>query len=385
MKILKGWSLILAMMLVCLLVGVGVLAACAAPAPVPAPAPAPAPTPAPVPAPLPEPQEVFHWKVTTLSGHGRAGSGRQITEWAERLEAGSGGRIKTTMYYGQSLLASKEQLRGVSVGVADAALIYPSYYPGEMPLATGYYCPGIGPPRIDQYMLAAFETSRTYPPSIAEFERWNILPATYFVSGAREYISMKPIRTAADWKGKNLREPGDAGKVFEYLGAIVIFLPTPEIYTGLSSGLVDTVGFPRKSHYDYKFWEVAKYYTYDVMAPCSAGQVIMNKDSFEALPEDLQDYILGELRMDMVKWVANVQYGSEETQRIMDLIEAAGVELIKFAEADLPKIAAATEMVQAEWVKRVGEIAGEEVARGFVEEFARIGKEFKEKYPEGLK
>ncbi len=96
------------------------------------------------------------------------------------------------------------------------------------------------------------------------------------------------IRTPEDIAGLRFRVPGSALfiDIFEALGAKPVPLPGGEIYTGIQLGTVVGQDNSITNQYDFKTYEVAKYFTvWNYVADTSA--LFMNKELWDTIsPED---------------------------------------------------------------------------------------------------
>lgn len=112
---------------------------------------------------------------------------------------------------------------------------------------------------------------------------WPMTPEL-FLSG------VVPIRSLDDIKGLKIRTAGEDGKILTAMGASVVSLPPAEIYESVQRGVIDayqwnTPAYDRQVH----MHEVAKYmYVSPVRQPTALTALIVNKDSWAALPDDLK-------------------------------------------------------------------------------------------------
>jgi len=114
-------------LLVVLVTGL-IFAGCAAPAPASKPAPAPTPAPAPAPAKTVELRLATH----TPGTHYMVKAG--FEPWAKKIEEGTKGRVKVTLYVAGALGKVPETWDMVRKGVAEIGMVVPSAVPGLFPL-----------------------------------------------------------------------------------------------------------------------------------------------------------------------------------------------------------------------------------------------------------
>ncbi|WP_114390741.1 C4-dicarboxylate TRAP transporter substrate-binding protein [Notoacmeibacter marinus] len=107
--------------------------------------------------------------------------------------------------------------------------------------------------------------------------------------GQRHMLSDKPISSPADLDGMTFRVlPNKMWiETFGALGARPTQLPWPEVYSGLSAGVVEAAEAPLPSIYGAKLHEVKKVVSLTGHFKAFTG-LIMNADYLASLPEDIQ-------------------------------------------------------------------------------------------------
>jgi TRAP-type C4-dicarboxylate transport system substrate-binding protein len=98
-----------------------------------------------------------------------------------------------------------------------------------------------------------------------QLEPKGIKTITWITSGARNFFSQKPIRSAADLKGMKIRVMASPVMIntMKALGASGVPTAWGELYTALQTGVVDAAENNHPSLISMKFYEVTKYYTLD--------------------------------------------------------------------------------------------------------------------------
>ena len=109
--------------------------------------------------------------------------------------------------------------------------------------------------------------------------------------------SVRPIKTPEDFKNLKMRVSSSLGSVrglqnmASGTGMTVETIPWGDLYNALAKGVVDGCWDMWPSLVEERHYEVMKYYTsLDWM--WDANQVVINKDLWDDLPEDLQEAIL---------------------------------------------------------------------------------------------
>lgn len=100
----------------------------------------------------------------------------------------------------------------------------------------------------------------------------------------------KEINSVEDLKGMRLRIAGLAGRMFSEMGASTQLIPGGEILTAMERGVIDGLQF--NNPYDdlaLGLNRVAKYYYYPCFQhPAAPLSLYVNKDAYNALPEEYQ-------------------------------------------------------------------------------------------------
>jgi TRAP-type mannitol/chloroaromatic compound transport system substrate-binding protein len=155
----------------------------------------------------------------------------------------------------------------------------------------------------------------------------------------------KEIKSLDDLKGLKMRIPGFAGEVMAKLGVEVTNIAPAELFMALERNSIDALEWVGPSM-DIKmgFHKVAPYYYTGWHEPASEMQFMVNKDSFNKLPKDLQKILVVAMRVaaydmyiqdydlnatawqEMKKEYPNIQ-GKTLPKDVMDALKKANKEL----------------------------------------------------------
>ena len=275
--------------------------------------------------------ETFEWSCVTSWPPRLPGLGMAPENLATRVEAASNGRLRIKVYAGGELVPPFEVFDAVSRGTV------------EMGHGASYYHKG----KVD---AAQFFTSIPFGMTNTELNGW-----MYYGGGLELYQELyapfnlvpfptgntgvqmggwfnKEINSIEDLQGLKMRIPGLAGEVFTAAGGTSVTLPGSELYTSLQTGVIDALEWV--GPYNDRilgFHQVAQYYYYPGWhEPGSVLEFIVNRDSFEALPLDLQAIVRQAARassQDMLD-----EYTARNNESLRELIEDHGVELRRFPD-----------------------------------------------------
>jgi TRAP-type mannitol/chloroaromatic compound transport system substrate-binding protein len=105
-------------------------------------------------------------------------------------------------------------------------------------------------------------------------------------------LSKTPVNRLADVKGMKIRAGGALGEVLTKAGASATNIPGGELYTALSTGLIDGVIYGTiKGAMSIGLHESAKYCVKDIHGPHFLADYFINEKVWSSLPADLQEVI----------------------------------------------------------------------------------------------
>ena len=262
----------------------------------------------------------------------------------------TGGNFKIKIHYGGAISPGKENLDGIKIGSHEAANFCTSYHPGKNPAGTVLDLPFL--PMADLTVQAkVHEDFYGHPEWKKEMKRWNAIPIFSGILPQYEAMGVgEPPRTAADFEGMRVRALGGIGGFFTKLGAIPTTVVAAETYTALERGIVQAITFPYSYTFGaYRLHEISKWFTEGMILGAVNCPIVMNVDSFNALPEEYRA-----LFDDDLKWNAYnaliAAYKEADVKWIP--IYHANMEVIKFTKeqhAEFVKIGA--QPVWDEWVE----------------------------------
>jgi TRAP-type mannitol/chloroaromatic compound transport system substrate-binding protein len=234
-------------------------------------------------------QQVFHWKLVTTWPKGFPGLGTAPEKFAAMVNKMSRGRLQIKVYGAGELVPALGVFDAVSTGGAEAGHGAAYYWKGKLPSSIFFTAVPFGMTAQEMngwlYHGGGLELWReAYAP-------FNLIP----MAGGNTGVQMagwfnKEINSIADVKGLKMRIPGSGGEVWNRLGGTSVTLPGGELYTSLQTGVIDATEWVAPyNDLAFGFHEVAKYYYYPGWhEPGSTLELIINKQAFEALPEDLK-------------------------------------------------------------------------------------------------
>jgi TRAP-type C4-dicarboxylate transport system substrate-binding protein len=220
--------------------------------------------------------------------------GVRALEWMDVVKERTEGRVQIEGYFSESLLKSADTYRGVEEGLADIALyvIGANYV---LQLNRVIDLPGTGIPGERAYMEIYQKLRDKYPELEEEYGnvfplRMIGLPAEHIHTTAKFHL----VRTPEDMAGIKTYANALWTEQLDTVGAAVMEVFPMDWYTSLDTNLIQGMVIHWNAVYDSGLTELFQYHAV-VGASGTGAQVIgwiMNRDSFNQLPSDIQQIIL---------------------------------------------------------------------------------------------
>ncbi len=228
-------------------------------------------------------QIVIKWSHALPVG-GTMGVG--ATKFAEAVQSRMGDRVKVEVFPAAQLYKSLDGINALRRGEVQIVHEGNAYLSSLVPQAGVFELPFIfetweqGFAAVDG-PVGEEVFKRLEPKGIKVIA--NFALAFYDVVNAK-----RPVKTLADLKGLKIRALGRVSELaLKELGASTVSISASELYTALSSGVIDGVVISPVSIFDRKLYEVQKYLTLSheqfVFLP-----VMVNKKFWDGLPADVR-------------------------------------------------------------------------------------------------
>lgn len=295
--------------------------------------------------------EQFHWKLVTTWPKNLPGLGTAPENFARIVDEMSGGRLTVRVYGAGEIVPAFEVFDAVSQGVADAGHGAAYYWKGKIPWAVFFTAIpfGLNAQEMNAWLhygggLELWQ--ETYAPA-------NIIP----LAGGSTGVQMagwfnREINSVDDLKGLKMRIPGLAGEVFAAAGGIAVRIPGSEIYTSLQTGVIDATEWVGPyNDLALGLYQVAKYYYYPGWhEPGPTLEFIVNQQSFDALPPDLQaivTYAARAINQDMLD-----EFTARNNAALRTLVDEHGVQLRRLPDDVLRALWRSSEVVMQELIAK---------------------------------
>lgn len=206
-----------------------------------------------------------------------------IEPWAESLKEDSNGRINIQIFPAQQLGAAPDHYDMARDGIADITYVNPGYQAGRFPIYSVLEIPF----HMNNATDGAKAFHEWYAP-IAEKEMSDVKFCLANPHDPGTIHSKTPVHVPADIKGMNVR-PAHAtmARFVNSLGGASVQVPAPEAREALANGTADAITFPWNSIYIFGI-DSEVHYHLDMPFYVSGQLLLINKDTYNGLPDDLR-------------------------------------------------------------------------------------------------
>lgn len=219
----------------------------------------------------------------------------QMERWAKEVEKKTNGKVKVQTFPGGTLLPAKNIFDGVISGMADIGNFAMSYQPGRFPISEAVDLPvGFANARVASLVL--FDLIEKY--NAKEFEKVKVL--IFFTCPPANLMTSKPVKSLKDLKGMEIRVSGTSVDVLKNLGGSGIAMPQSDTPEALQKGVVKGNFSSMEVLKDFNYAAYTPYVTLVNLQVVSFA-VVMNKDKWNALPDDVKK-IFDDMRREQAEW-----------------------------------------------------------------------------------
>ena len=284
-------------------------------------------------------------------------------------------RIEWQEAFGGQLYSANATLSSVEDGVTDIGWVFSYLEASSMPLSqvTAYT------PFATNNVPAQLETMRALYESVPEFrEEWEQYNLVYLgATGSDSYdvYTTRPIKSLDDLQGMRISAPGTLANWLRGTGANAVDGALTTFYTDIQTGVSDGVLSLALGVLPSRLYEVAPYVTRVRMGTVYSGGLAINRDAWDALPEDVQAAMLA----------AGDHYSKAHASDLMERQPAAMERIVELGkDQSTPVIVSELSAEERQrWVDALPDLAGEWAASA--EERGLPGRDFLSAYMNGLR
>ena len=272
-----------------------------------------------------------------------------LKPWGEQLAAATNGRITIEHFDAMSLGGRPPELMDQARdGVVDLAMTVVGYTPGRFPRTEVFELPFM--------MTNPVATAKAYWEMVAtdlqnnEYRDVKVLGA--WVHGPGVIHTQDGVNSLEDMQGLTLRGPTRViNDLLSELGAEPVGMPLPAIPEAISRGVVKGTVIPWEVTSSIRLSELVSHHTEFAGTESlytAAIVLVMNKDRYEALPDDLRAILDAEAGEKLSSFATQVMWDMDAPAR--QIAVDAGNTITTLDEAEVARWKAASQPVIDRWI-----------------------------------
>jgi tripartite ATP-independent transporter DctP family solute receptor len=182
--------------------------------------------------------------------------------FASRVKELTNGEITVQVYHSRQLGDARDNVENVRNGSIAITTLSVSNLSQVLPVLDVWSLPYIF--KSDSHYWYVLNHPKSWE-FMKQLEPKGMKIISWITSGARNFFTQKPVRSAADLKGMKIRVMASPVMIntMKAFGASGVPVAWGELYTALQTGVVDGAENNHPSLISMKFYEVSKYYTLD--------------------------------------------------------------------------------------------------------------------------
>ncbi|QGU00407.1 TRAP transporter solute receptor, unknown substrate 3 [Candidatus Syntrophocurvum alkaliphilum] len=271
-----------------------------------------------------------------------------LEPWADEIESTTDGRIKIHIHPAETLLQADAIYDGVDHKLADIGLSCFSYTRGRFPVSEVFELPGITYESSEVASIVAWEGINKINPQEVQDTKLLML----FTTGPGHLYTKEPVRSLEDLMGMDIRATGLSAKTLTELGANPIPMSQAGAYEALSRGVVKGNLGPIEV---LKGWNQANVTQYVTKTPFLYNNVFfitMNKDSWAALDNELQETML-EINEKYLYEVAAGLWDKQNEEALEWIVEEKNMKTFTLTEEEKERWKSQVNTIQDDFVNEM--------------------------------
>lgn len=251
----------------------------------------------------------IEWKLPTSFPAKAPGVGTNVTSFAARVNAMSGGRLTLKVFSGGELVPPFGVEDAVQQGTAEIGHSTPYYAASKNSALHFFSTVPFGLSAVEHTAWLRFGGGQDLWNEI--YAERGLVPFYSGNSGVQAAGWFKnEIKSLEDLAGLNMRIAGLGGEAMRKVGVNAVLLPPPEIFTSFKTGAIDAAEWVGPM-LDQAFGlnKVANYcYLPAFHEPSAALEIVVNKDAYDSLPADLRAVIANAAEATSVETLSQFDY-----------------------------------------------------------------------------
>jgi len=279
---------------------------------------------------------------------------KMIEPWARRVEEQSDGRIKIEIFPSMSLGGKPPELYGqVRDGTADFVWTLLGYTPGVFPRSEVFELPLV---HAGSARASTIALNKSLDMLAGDFTDVQVV-FLHTHDGNLIHSASKPVKSFDDVNGMKIRTPSRTGAwLLEAWGSEPVGMPVPALPQAMAKGTIDGALTTYEIVPALKLQDLNEAVT-ELPDGRRFGTAVfmfaMNKDRYEALPDDLKAVIDANSGTKVAEEIGTLWEGFEKGG--IDALKKANVETVILDEEEAAKFNEASEKVVERWIAEVSD------------------------------
>ncbi|MCD7865266.1 MAG: TRAP transporter substrate-binding protein DctP [Clostridiales bacterium] len=296
-------------------------------------------------------EETYELVVTSHDPRTSA-TGEFLEAWAAAVREASDRRINIIIQHNSTLASANESYDFVLEGKTDIAWGLQSAYADEFPITEVFSLPMLD---IDDAVEGSEALWKFYNETDYLDEEYSKVHVLLLHTNCQSPIALidQKVTTAEELAALNIRaNDGPAALMAENLGATPVSVTINDLYSSLMNRECDAAITDWHAIRSFALNGVCDYYLDENMG-VSTYFMVMNLDSYNSLPEDLQE-ILDETSAEAIQYASIWNVYEEEVRNLITLVDPRAI--YTFSDEEEAKLQAAAEETAADWIEEVTEL-----------------------------
>jgi TRAP-type mannitol/chloroaromatic compound transport system substrate-binding protein len=269
-------------------------------------------------------QEKVTWRVQSHWPNASSSFKDSLGRLKNELASCTNGRLVLEPHEAGALFPAKEIFPAVKRGVIPMGTISPAYLPQTV--TTGGIASGLPFAFREVWEAAYFHKHRGFEKMIRdEVAEQGVYYSTDKVYPT-EMVVKAPVASLDDFRKLKIRSSGTLQRFLTAAGAAASYLPGPEIYPALSTGVINGVHWgAAQGANSMGLYEAAKHHVRPALNIAGTDAFVINQKALEKLPADLRKCVIDKL--DEQFWMRTNEYLYLEQVTLATAIKEKGVKV----------------------------------------------------------
>jgi len=289
-------------------------------------------------APAADAQETITWRVQS-HWPSASSSYRDSLERLQRvLSERTNGQLELQLFEAGSLMPATEIFDAVSQGVIEMGTISPAYVRDK--IQTAGIASGLPFAFQDVWEAAYFHKNAGLEQMLRdEAAEYGVYYSTDKVYPT-EMVVKEQIETMDDFRALKIRSSGALQEFLTEAGAAANYLPGPELYPALATGVVDGAHWgAAQGAKSMSLYEVAKYHVKPPLNIAGTDAFVVSQEALDALPDDIRQTVINALEEQF--WFRTNEYQYKEQLALAAAMAEEDVQVMQLPPEVMKELTAA--------------------------------------------